>query len=69
MCSSQVLYLITLFWQLSIWDVRQGERGGCVKRMLGAFSGDPLYAVTSSTEGLIGIGGAERVVMVLDPLT
>jgi len=54
--------------QLSIWDVRQGERGGCVKRMLGAFSGDPLYAVTSSTEGLIGIGGAERVVMVLDPL-
>jgi hypothetical protein len=39
-----------------------------VKRMLGAFSGDPLYAVTSSTEGLIGIGGAERVVMVLDPL-
>lgn len=58
--------LLTL--QLSIWDLRQGERGGCVQRMLGAFSGECLNAVACSSEGLVAIGGAERVVIVMDPL-
>ncbi|KAG0553413.1 hypothetical protein KC19_12G009600 [Ceratodon purpureus] len=54
--------------QLSIWDLRQAERGGCVQRMLGAFSGESLNAVACSSEGLVAIGGAERVVLVMDPL-
>lgn len=54
--------------QLSIWDLRQAERGGCVQRMLGAFTGDSLNAIACSSEGLVAVGGAERVVMVMDPL-
>lgn len=60
--------IISLTLQLSIWDLRQAERGGCVQRMLGAFSGECLNAVACSTEGLVAIGGAERLVLVMDPL-
>jgi hypothetical protein len=36
--------------------------------MLGAFSGECLNAISCSSEGLVAIGGAERVVLVMDPL-
>ena len=60
--------IISLTLQLSIWDLRQAERGGCVQRVLGAFSGQSLNAVDCSSDGLVAVGGAERVVLVMDPL-
>ncbi len=52
--------------QVSIWDIRQGERGGCVHRLFGTSSGEPLYAISSSSDGLVATGGAERSIVVYD---
>ncbi|CAM6083889.1 unnamed protein product [Calypogeia fissa] len=54
--------------QISIWDLRASEKGGFVQRILGAYSGGSLYAVCSSPTGLLATGGAERTVLVFDPL-
>ena len=46
---------------LSLWDVRQSERGGCVKRVTLCNRGQPLYAVASATsQGNLG-GGAVKI--------
>ncbi|XP_057822487.1 uncharacterized protein LOC131034701 isoform X4 [Cryptomeria japonica] len=50
---------------LSIWDLRTNQQGGCVQRVSGS-SGDPLYAVCSSSYGFVGTGGAERSAVIFD---
>ncbi|KAI7981614.1 hypothetical protein LOK49_Contig26G00005 [Camellia lanceoleosa] len=51
--------------QLSIWDLRMKENGGCVHRIYGSV-GDIFYAVCSSSTS-IAVGGADRAVTVCDP--
>ncbi|XP_055835245.1 uncharacterized protein LOC129903727 isoform X2 [Solanum dulcamara] len=52
--------------QLTIWDLRMKEKGGCVHRICGSV-GDNLYAVCDSSKGTIAAGGADRTVTVYDP--
>ncbi|XP_073021180.1 uncharacterized protein [Primulina eburnea] len=52
--------------QISIWDLRTKENGGCVQRIVGSV-GDMLYAVCTSSSGYIATGGADRTVTVYDP--
>ncbi|KAL3504484.1 hypothetical protein ACH5RR_034325 [Cinchona calisaya] len=52
--------------QLSIWDLRTKENGGCVNRICGSV-GDIIYAVCSSPTGAIAAGGADRTVTIYDP--
>ncbi|GAQ85212.1 hypothetical protein KFL_002240140 [Klebsormidium nitens] len=54
--------------QLSIWDLRMGERGGCTQRITVEFGGAPLYALdcTSGCGGVVGVTGASRCVYVFD---
>ncbi|EFJ08450.1 hypothetical protein SELMODRAFT_428985 [Selaginella moellendorffii] len=52
--------------QLSIWDLRCGEQGGCVQRFLGSFTGESLYSVCSSWDNLLGAAGADRAVTIFD---
>ncbi|KAI5654470.1 hypothetical protein M9H77_31657 [Catharanthus roseus] len=60
------LLALTEGCQLSIWDLRMKEKGGCVQRICGSV-GDILYAVSSSSTGTIAVGGADRTVTVYDP--
>nr|GMC54580.1 CCR4-associated factor like [Ipomoea batatas] len=57
---------ITEGCQLSIWDLRTKENGGCVHRICGTV-GDIWYAVCNSSNGTIAVGGADRTVSVYDP--
>ncbi|XP_043719215.1 uncharacterized protein LOC122667087 isoform X2 [Telopea speciosissima] len=52
--------------QLTIWDLRVKENGGCVQRICGSL-GDIFYAICSSSDGLIAVGGADRSVTIYDP--
>ncbi|KAL0363951.1 UNVERIFIED_CONTAM: hypothetical protein Sangu_0492700 [Sesamum angustifolium] len=52
--------------QLSIWDLRMKENGGCVHRVMGSV-GDMLYAVSISSSGNIAAAGADRTVTIYDP--
>ncbi|KAG8378104.1 hypothetical protein BUALT_Bualt08G0103500 [Buddleja alternifolia] len=52
--------------QLSVWDLRVKENGGCVRRITGSV-GDTLYAVSISSSGNIAAGGADRTVTIYDP--
>ncbi|XP_057973717.1 uncharacterized protein LOC131161771 isoform X4 [Malania oleifera] len=52
--------------QLSIWDLRMKENGGCVHRIYGS-PGDIFYAVCCSSTGNIAVGGADRTVTIYDP--
>ncbi|KAI8012512.1 hypothetical protein LOK49_LG06G01079 [Camellia lanceoleosa] len=56
---------VTKGCQLSIWDLRMKENGGCVHRIYG-YVGDIFYAVYSSSTS-IAVGGADRTVTVYDP--
>ncbi|GMP48878.1 hypothetical protein CsSME_00016073 [Camellia sinensis var. sinensis] len=51
--------------QLSIWDLRMKENGGCVHRIYGSV-GDIFYAVCSSSTS-IAVEGADCTVTVYDP--
>ncbi|KAL3639071.1 hypothetical protein CASFOL_016978 [Castilleja foliolosa] len=51
--------------QLSIWDLRVKENGGCVHKITGSV-GDILYAVSMSSTGNVGAGGAEHTVTIYD---
>lgn len=64
MIINEVIYY--LCQQLSIWDLRMKENGGCVHRICGSV-GDILYAVCNSSCGNIAAGGADRTVTVYDP--
>ncbi|XP_007019510.2 PREDICTED: uncharacterized protein LOC18592629 isoform X1 [Theobroma cacao] len=57
---------ITEGCQLSIWDLRMKENGGCLHRICGSV-GDVFYAVCSSSTGNIAVGGADRTVTIYDP--
>ncbi|KAK6118786.1 hypothetical protein DH2020_047477 [Rehmannia glutinosa] len=52
--------------QLSIWDLRVKENGGCVRGITGSV-GDILYAINISSSGNIAAGGADRTVTIYDP--
>ncbi|XP_017437611.1 uncharacterized protein LOC108343754 isoform X2 [Vigna angularis] len=52
--------------QLSIWDLRVKENGGCVHRVCG-IPGDIFYAVSISSNGNVAVGGADRTVTIYDP--
>lgn len=52
--------------QLTIWDLRMKENGGCLQRICGSV-GDLNYAVCSSPTGYIAVGGADRTVTIYDP--
>ncbi|CAL2276252.1 unnamed protein product [Prunus armeniaca] len=52
--------------QLTIWDLRMKENGGCLQRICGSL-GDAFYAVCSSSTGNIAVGGADRTVTIYDP--
>ncbi|KAI5067022.1 hypothetical protein GOP47_0017550 [Adiantum capillus-veneris] len=61
------LLAITEGAQVSIWDLRAHERGGCVQRILGSATLDPLYALCTSKDNmLVGTGGADRTAAVFD---
>jgi len=42
------------------------ENGGCVHRICGS-PGDIFYAVCSSSNGNVAVGGADRTVTIYDP--
>jgi WD40 repeat protein len=70
-CSPQVnesnsLLAIAEGSQLSIWDLRMNNNGGCVQRISGSI-GDIIYSVCSSPSGPIAIGGTDRAVTIYDP--
>ncbi|XP_031743820.1 uncharacterized protein LOC101213824 isoform X3 [Cucumis sativus] len=52
--------------QLTIWDLRMKEKGGCLQRICGSI-GDNFYAVCTSSNGNIAVGGADRTVTIYDP--
>ncbi|KAG2446501.1 hypothetical protein HYH02_008492 [Chlamydomonas schloesseri] len=65
--------------QVALWDVRQGERGGCVQRVNAYNGGWPLYGLAwvagavrddeagGPAGGLLAVTGAERSVVMLEP--
>ncbi|PNW76087.1 hypothetical protein CHLRE_12g548350v5 [Chlamydomonas reinhardtii] len=64
--------------QVALWDVRQGERGGCVQRVNAYNGGWPLYGLAwvagavrdeagGPATGLLAVTGAERSVVMLEP--
>ncbi|CAK7346778.1 unnamed protein product [Dovyalis caffra] len=52
--------------QLTLWDLRMKENGGCLQRICGSV-GDIFYAVCSSSTGHVAVGGADRTVTIYDP--
>ncbi|XP_020220582.1 uncharacterized protein LOC109803423 isoform X1 [Cajanus cajan] len=52
--------------QLTLWDLRMKENGGCVHRICG-IPGDIFYAVCSSSNGNVAVGGVDRTVTIYDP--
>lgn len=52
--------------QLTLWDLRMKENGGCLQRISGSL-GDNFYAVCSSSTGNVAVGGADRTVTIYDP--
>lgn len=63
---SNSILTITEGPQLSIWDFRMHNNGGCVQRVSGPIGGI-LYSVCTSPSGLIAVGGTDRAVTVYDP--
>ncbi|GMH22268.1 hypothetical protein Nepgr_024111 [Nepenthes gracilis] len=57
---------ITEGCQLTIWDMRMKENGGCLQRICGS-PGDIFYAICTSSTGNIAVGGADRTVTIYDP--
>ncbi|XP_031500504.1 uncharacterized protein LOC116264434 isoform X1 [Nymphaea colorata] len=51
--------------QLSIWDLRVKQNGGCIQRITGTL-GSPFHAVCSSADGSVAVGGADRSVTIFD---
>ncbi|XP_047056511.1 uncharacterized protein LOC124662753 [Lolium rigidum] len=62
----QDIHIRSLRSQLSIWDLRMHNNGGCVQRVSGPVGGI-LYSVCSSASGLIAVGGTDRAVTIYDP--
>ncbi|KAL6962501.1 hypothetical protein U1Q18_037459, partial [Sarracenia purpurea var. burkii] len=62
--SDSSILAVTEGSQLSIWDLRMKENGGCIRRISGSV-GDMFYAVCSSSTG-IAVGGADRTVTIYD---
>ncbi|CAN6452612.1 unnamed protein product [Victoria cruziana] len=51
--------------QLSIWDLRVNQNGGCIQRISGTL-GSPFHSVCSSAGGSVAVGGADRSVTIFD---
>ncbi|KAH9611108.1 hypothetical protein KSS87_001284 [Heliosperma pusillum] len=52
--------------QLTLWDLRMKENGGCLHRLCGS-PGDILYDSSTSITGNIAVAGTDRTVTVYDP--
>jgi hypothetical protein len=55
---------------VALWDLRAGERGGCVQRINAFNGGSPVYAMACIASGeshLLALTGAERSVVCLEP--
>ncbi|CAL9768855.1 unnamed protein product [Musa acuminata subsp. burmannicoides] len=52
--------------QLTIWDLRTNQNGGCVQCVCGSI-GDLIYSLCSSPSGTIAVGGSDRTVTIYDP--
>ncbi|XP_031282112.1 uncharacterized protein LOC116140656 isoform X1 [Pistacia vera] len=52
--------------QLTLWDLRTKENGGCLRRICGSV-GDNLYAACGSPTGNVAVAGADRTVTIYDP--
>uniref|UniRef100_A0A0E0N5I7 Anaphase-promoting complex subunit 4 WD40 domain-containing protein n=1 Tax=Oryza rufipogon TaxID=4529 RepID=A0A0E0N5I7_ORYRU len=52
--------------QLSIWDLRTSNNGGCIHRISGPIGGI-IYSLCSSPSGPIAVGGTDRTVTIYDP--
>ncbi|XAR62483.1 hypothetical protein NMG60_11017251 [Bertholletia excelsa] len=63
--SDSSILAVTEGCQLTIWDLRIKENGGCLHRISGSI-GDIFYAVCYSSAG-IAVGGADRTVTIYDP--
>ncbi|XVF64303.1 hypothetical protein PTKIN_Ptkin09bG0158000 [Pterospermum kingtungense] len=64
--SETSILAVTEGCQLSIWDLRTKENGGCLNRICGSV-GDAFYAVSGSSTGNIAVAGADRTVTIYDP--
>ncbi|KAF3445507.1 hypothetical protein FNV43_RR10683 [Rhamnella rubrinervis] len=64
--SESSILAVTEGSQLTIWDLRMKENGGCLQRVSGSL-GDVFYAVCSSSTGNIAVGGADRTMTIYDP--
>ncbi|KAF6163657.1 hypothetical protein GIB67_036117 [Kingdonia uniflora] len=64
--SGSSLLAVSESCQLTIWDLRTKENGGCIQRIYGSL-GDIIYSVCSSSAGEIAVGGADRTVTIYDP--
>ncbi|KAK4799117.1 hypothetical protein SAY86_024482 [Trapa natans] len=64
--SENSILAVTEGCQLTIWDLRAKENGGCIQRICGPV-GDIFYAVCSSSSGNIAVGGTDRTVTIYDP--
>eukprot|EP00884_Botryococcus_braunii_P013045 jgi/Botrbrau1/21741/Bobra.43_1s0135.1 len=53
--------------QVSVWDGRAAEKGGCVERLSSSSSSSPFYCVTSDDTGaILGAAGGDRGVCLWD---
>eukprot|EP00854_Cymbomonas_tetramitiformis_P007976 gene7976-9483_t len=55
---------------MSVWDVRAGERNGCVHRAVVDWAGALLLAqaaTTGSLDRIVAVGGRDRTVSIFDP--
>ncbi|KAG7942965.1 hypothetical protein I3843_15G014400 [Carya illinoinensis] len=60
------MLVVTEGCQLTIWDLRMKENGGCLQRICSS-PGDIFYAVCCSSTGNVAVGGADRTVTIYDP--
>lgn len=64
--SSLYSLLMAVSLQLSIWDLRTSNNGGCIHRISGPIGGI-IYSLCSSPSGPIAVGGTDRTVTIYDP--
>ncbi|KAK9808924.1 hypothetical protein WJX72_006473 [[Myrmecia] bisecta] len=71
--SSSSLLAVTEGCEISLWDARAAEKGGCMQRVRPGTGGGLLYALaaahTAEGAAYLGAAGADRSVFVLDPRT
>eukprot|EP01134_Creolimax_fragrantissima_P006304 CFRG6304T1 len=62
--SHQPLIAVTERHQISVWDPRMMEKGGCIRRMM---PGSGVLHTVTSGKGMLCAGGVDRVAFFIDP--